>query len=332
MPAAKMDLEFLVSRASHSSTNRAWLVAGLVVASIGVWGFVVRSGTPEGSHAAPTLIAETGPAPQPPTRAPQPGSERAAPQQIPLRSRAPEQVLRPVGPQGEPPRPADGLLQPTPAKSDAADRKTAQERAGSELAGLMMPAPAGAAAIDAQAQDYTVLRGDTIARIARKYRVTPAFLMRLNGMSDARSLRAGKTIKVVQGPFRAVVDKSRFVMDIYLSDTRVESLPVGLGKDGKTPQGEWRVLNKLTNPSWVNPLTSQRYAADDPNNPIGEHWLGLEGASGQAVGKIGFGIHGTVEPQSIGQNASLGCIRLMPQDVQRVYDLLVEGASTVEVR
>ena len=90
--------------------------------------------------------------------------------------------------------------------------------------------------------------------------------------------------------------------------------------------------DKLANPAWCNPVTHQRYAADDPANPIGEYWLGLEGLTGEAVGKMGFGIHGTIEPDSIGRNASLGCVRLRPADIAALYTLLVEGGSMVEIK
>jgi lipoprotein-anchoring transpeptidase ErfK/SrfK len=92
------------------------------------------------------------------------------------------------------------------------------------------------------------------------------------------------------------------------------------------------VLNKLTNPGWTDPTTHRTYSPDDPKNPIGEHWIGLEGLEGEAVGKTGYGVHGTIEPQSIGRNESLGCIRLLNEDVARVYELLTPGRSTVIVR
>ena len=34
---------------------------------------------------------------------------------------------------------------------------------------------------------------------------------------------------------------------------------------------------KLINPPWVNPRTQAFFAADNPDNPIGERWIGLEG-------------------------------------------------------
>jgi lipoprotein-anchoring transpeptidase ErfK/SrfK len=72
--------------------------------------------------------------------------------------------------------------------------------------------------------------------------------------------------------------------------------------------------------------------ADDPKNPLGEYWIGLVGTDGHAVGATGYGIHGTVDPDSIGKMASMGCIRLVNEEVAVVFELLTEGKSTVIVR
>jgi len=72
--------------------------------------------------------------------------------------------------------------------------------------------------------------------------------------------------------------------------------------------------------------------ADDPKNPLGEFWIGLVGTEGAALDKHGYGIHGTIDPDSIGKQASLGCIRLKNEDVAVVYEMLVEGKSFVVVK
>jgi lipoprotein-anchoring transpeptidase ErfK/SrfK len=72
-------------------------------------------------------------------------------------------------------------------------------------------------------------------------------------------------------------------------------------------------------------------AADDKENPLGEHWIELRGIAGDALGQERYGIHGTNEPQSIGQSASLGCIRMHNADVAEVYTYLVSEKSHVFV-
>jgi lipoprotein-anchoring transpeptidase ErfK/SrfK len=74
-------------------------------------------------------------------------------------------------------------------------------------------------------------------------------------------------------------------------------------------------------------VTGQRYEADDPANPIGEHWLGIEGVEDANSALLGYGIHGTVDNDSIGHDRSLGCVRLLADDVALVWETLAEGSS-----
>jgi len=69
----------------------------------------------------------------------------------------------------------------------------------------------------------------------------------------------------------------------------------------------------------------------DPKNPLGTRWMALNGTQGDAVGKEGFGIHGTIDPDSMGKEMSHGCIRMVNGNVEKVYDMLTDGKSTVIV-
>lgn len=186
---------------------------------------------------------------------------------------------------------------------------------------------------------FTVPPGGVLAKIAKRYDVTPELLARVNGISDPRRLRADQTIKVLKGPLHAVVDKSDFTLDLYFGapggpgSSYVTTYRVGLGKDDSTPTGKWVVEpgKKLANPTYYSPRGQGVIGPDDPTNPLGDFWIGLAGIDGQAVGKLSYGIHGTIEPDSIGTMASMGCIRLRNEDIARVYELLVEGKSTVLV-
>lgn len=187
---------------------------------------------------------------------------------------------------------------------------------------------------------YSVQPGDLLQKIAVKYEVPWEALMRLNGMTDPKKLRAGQTIKVAHGPFNAVVSKSRYTLDIYLGPPGekgamyITTYPVGLGKDDSTPTGVWLVEagRKLKNPTYYSPRGEGIIEADDPKNPLGERWIGLAGIDGHAVGKASYGIHGTIDESSIGKMDSMGCIRLRNADVEWVFDLLVEGKSQVVVK
>jgi lipoprotein-anchoring transpeptidase ErfK/SrfK len=113
----------------------------------------------------------------------------------------------------------------------------------------------------------------------------------------------------------------------------VASLPCGLGENDSTPVGTFRVRkgSKLVDPAWTNPRTGEKFASNDPKNPIGERWIGLEGTTPETAKFTGYGIHGTTEPQSIGKQMSMGCVRLGDAEVEVAYELIGEQ-STVVIR
>lgn len=191
---------------------------------------------------------------------------------------------------------------------------------------------------DPTTEAYTVQSGDVLVNIARRYKVTYQFIQRINGMSDANTLRVGQQLKLVEGPFHARIDKSDYRMDILLHDRDgtplyIRSYSVGLGENNATPVGDWVVRpgHKVENPGWKNPRTGEYFEPDDPENPIGDYWLALEGVDENTSNQSGYGIHGTIEPDSIGRQASMGCIRLHDGDIEQVYYMLVGGESRVTI-
>jgi lipoprotein-anchoring transpeptidase ErfK/SrfK len=238
-------------------------------------------------------------------------------------------------------RPVDARLMLTQAlDSGALDARSAQTIRDtlSELNERLVFSPEIVAG-DPFAFGYTIRPGDALSRLPRSQNVATdwRFIQRINRIQRPEAIRAGQNIKLVSGPFHAVVYKRQFRMDIYMGDEGarvfVRSFNVGLGEYDSTPVGTFRVRpnSKLINPEWTNPRTGERFLPDDPLNPIGEHWIGLEGISEGVRDLGGYGIHGTIEPDSIGRQASMGCVRMQAEDVELVYELLVENASTVTI-
>ncbi|MHC5059653.1 MAG: L,D-transpeptidase family protein [Planctomycetota bacterium] len=182
---------------------------------------------------------------------------------------------------------------------------------------------------------YVVQSGDLLSEIAKQYKVPYEILMTINNIRRPENLRAGETIKVVNGPFHAIVYRSTFMLDLYLgTETYVKSFKVGLGEEGlETPTGKWRVKagGKLIKPTWTNPQTGRRFIADDPDYPLGSRWIALEGLTDNAKGRTGFAIHGTKEPETIGTRSSMGCIRLLNGEAIEIYNMLVPRLSEVRV-
>lgn len=115
----------------------------------------------------------------------------------------------------------------------------------------------------------------------------------------------------------------------------VYSFPIGIGKVGMaTPQGRTRITRMAKNPSWrPGPGVRAEYRANGeilpavvkpgPDNPLGTRAMYL--------GWPAYLIHGTNKPAGIGLRSSAGCIRLFPEDVEFLYDMVKPGIPVTVV-
>ena len=193
---------------------------------------------------------------------------------------------------------------------------------------------------DLTCTSYTVKKGDTLSQIAKRNDVQADWrvIMRINGLRNERDVRVGRTLKLPTTAFHAEVSKRDYRIYLYAGEgpnrVMVGAYDVGLGEFDSTPTGMFMVRprSKLINPEWRNPRTGEHYFPDDPKNPIGERWIGLVGVEQGNSGIKGYGIHGTVDPASIGQQASMGCVRMLPPGLDITYELLTEPNSTILIR
>lgn len=190
---------------------------------------------------------------------------------------------------------------------------------------------------------YTVKDGDKLSRVERrlKLHVPTQIICKINRIEDPNQIRAGQTLKMIKGPFHAVISLSNFTMDIYLHRKNlpylfIKRLPVGVGRKGVTPLGTWRVGlgKKMIKPPWNAPPNSGRSGTvlyGQPGYPFGKKglWIGLEGADQKTQPLQGYGLHSTDEPATVGREVSLGCIRLKDEDMELAFSLLYEKWSTV---
>jgi L,D-transpeptidase ErfK/SrfK len=113
--------------------------------------------------------------------------------------------------------------------------------------------------------------------------------------------------------------------------TEVVTFPIGIGREYLLPPvGDTHVTRKVENPTWHPPDWIREAHAKDgevlprsvppgPDNPLGAFALYL--------GMPGYLIHGTNRPWGIGMRVSGGCIRLYPEDVQRLFAQVPVGAQ-----
>lgn len=194
---------------------------------------------------------------------------------------------------------------------------------------------------DDAVRTYRIQSGDRLSNIAVRENVGNSwqFIARINGITDPGRIRVGQQLKIVNGPFHAVVHKQAYRLDLFLEDRDsagnhlyVRSFDVGLGEFDSTPAGEWIVRNREKDPSWVNPRNPQeRYDRGDPDNPIGDYWIGLDGTDDRTRLEVGYGLHGTIEPDSIGRQMSMGCVRLRDPDIELLFEVMVPEQSRVVI-
>jgi LysM repeat protein len=165
---------------------------------------------------------------------------------------------------------------------------------------------------------YKIQYGDRLSEVAKRYKVTWQYLAKLNQVDPGR-IREGQTLKVIKGPFSAYIDLSDFELTIHAGGYFVKRYRIGIGKAGSSPIGKFKVDKKVTNPQYTDPQ-GRVLKGDDPRNPVGEYWISIGNS---------FGIHGTINPSSIGQAVSAGCIRLNKADIAEVYDFLDLGSEVI---
>jgi lipoprotein-anchoring transpeptidase ErfK/SrfK len=132
---------------------------------------------------------------------------------------------------------------------------------------------------------------------------------------------------VVTQPTRLEISLSRRQVTLYQENTTIKSYPVAVGRSGwETPTGNFQVLQKLQNPKWINPFTGEAIPGGDPENPLGEYWIGF-----WTNGKDWIGFHGTPNPSSVGEAASHGCIRMYNKDVEELFHQVSLGTPVTVV-
>jgi len=114
---------------------------------------------------------------------------------------------------------------------------------------------------------------------------------------------------------------------------QVMTYPIGIGRVGwETPLGATTVVSKAKNPHWWVPASVRREHAElgdplpkvvppGPDNPLGHRVLKLE--------MPGYLIHGTNAPYGVGMRVSHGCVRLYPENIELLYELVAIGEAVM---
>jgi len=165
-----------------------------------------------------------------------------------------------------------------------------------------------------QTELYTIESGDTLKKIADKFGTTIELIKRRNHLETSR-IKPGQKLSVWLGSFTIVIDKSDNTLALKNGEQVVKIYPVSTGKNDSSPAGTFTIKHRYTDPVWFH--KGDVVAAKDPKNFLGTRWLGFDLPK--------YGIHGTIEPERIGQQVSSGCIRMRNGDVQELYEMIPLG-------
>lgn len=183
--------------------------------------------------------------------------------------------------------------------------------------------------------------GETLVDIAREHDIGQQQLQRANPGVDRWLPPAGSPVLIPSHYVLPDAPRAGLVLNLpemrlyhYPPRTgdaapRVETHPVSIGRaDWRTPLGETTVVAKQRDPPWYPPASLKAEAAADgrslpdvvppgPDNPLGGFALRL--------GLPGYLIHGTNRPLGVGMRVTHGCVRLLPEDIARLFDQVTVG-------
>ena len=188
---------------------------------------------------------------------------------------------------------------------------------------------------------------DTLPDIARRFNLGYEEIVRANPGVDPWLPGAGKEIVL---PTQFVLPNSvrqGIVINIaamrlfYFPPTKpgekqvVYTHPIGIGRVGwQTPEGATKVVSKQKDPVWIPPASVRKEHKENgeilparvpagPDNPLGKYKFTL--------GWPSYLIHGTNKPYGVGLRSSHGCIRLYPEDVEKIFAMVNPGTAVTVV-
>jgi L,D-transpeptidase ErfK/SrfK len=190
-------------------------------------------------------------------------------------------------------------------------------------------------------QEYVVAPGDTLWSITGRFTMNRALFESWNGGTNPDLLRPGMRLRVSDRHIVPRRQANGIVIDVavrtlywFEKGALKARFPLGVGRtDWETPPGRYRIVGRREDPIWHVPPSIQAemrargepvaaIVPAGPDNPLGKYWIQLS--------TPGYGLHGTNAPASIGKYTSHGCMRLLPEHVERLYREARDG-TPVEI-
>lgn len=180
--------------------------------------------------------------------------------------------------------------------------------------------------------------GESIDEVGRRFDVGYYEMVRANPAVDPIHSLPTNTRLIIPSQFilpdvprkGIVINLAEYRLYYFPEDENVVfTYPVGIGKKGwNTPLGSTRISSKVTNPVWI-PTANVRAAAEEIGAPLPEVFpAGADNPLGKHALRLGWPtilIHGTNRADGVGARVSAGCIRMLPGDIDDLYQLVSTG-------
>ena len=171
---------------------------------------------------------------------------------------------------------------------------------------------------------HTVKSGESLFTIAERYGLALDHIAFANGFSpSAVEIEPGVTLIIPrERVLPANPPKNGLILNLpergiyfFRNGAFDRFIPVSIGdeKGFKTPTGAFHIIERIPNPTWYPPSWAKEKGpvGPGPNNPLGQHWIGLSLPR--------TGIHGTNQPLNVGNSVTHGCIRAYPATVAQLF-------------
>jgi len=195
-----------------------------------------------------------------------------------------------------------------------------------------------------QVQITIASQEDTLPDIARRFDIGYEEIVRANPGVDPWLPGAGRHIVVPtrfvlpNAPREGIIINVAAMRLFYFPAHRkgepqeVYTHPIGIGKVGwSTPEGVTQVVAHVKDPVWRPSAALRADHRNDngedlpsmvppgPDNPLGKYEFRL--------GWPSYLIHGTNKPYGVGLRSSHGCVRLYPEDIEKLFEMVPNGTQ-----
>lgn len=179
-------------------------------------------------------------------------------------------------------------------------------------------------------EEYVVESRVSLIRLAQERGIKWTALGRRNRLKPPYRLKKGMVLKIDTSHIvpheltdGLIINLPEPVLYYFKDGTYQRRYTLAVGKPSwPTPTGMYKIYEKRKNPTWNVPESIQEEMWEEglevveqvppgPKNPLGKFFMGTTAD--------GVGIHATNRPWSVGYYVSHGCIRMLPDEIEKLF-------------